>query len=74
MSMRQFANSLSIIHRSEHANRPVALCRHLCWQARKFGFPRPARLRLSQSLIMDDEPGGVISMVNMLGMVFAQPG
>lgn len=68
MSMRQFANSLSIIHRSEHANRPVALCRHLYWQARKFGFPRPVRLRLSQSQIMDDEPGGVISMVNMLGL------
>ncbi len=68
MSVRQFANSLSIIQRSEHANRPVALFRHLYWQARKLRFPRPVRLRLSQSLIMDDEPGGVISMVNMLGM------
>ncbi len=68
MSVRQFANSLSIIYRSEHANRPAALCRHLYWQACKLGFPRPAQLRLSQSLIMDDELGGVISMVNMLGM------
>ena len=68
MSLRQFANSLSIIHRSEHANRPAAYCRHLYWQARKFGFPRPVRLRLSQSQIMDDEAGGVISMVNMLGL------
>lgn len=68
MSVRQFANSLSIIHRSEHANRPAAFCRHLYWQARKLGLPRPVQLRLSQSLIMDDELGSVISMVNMLGM------
>ncbi len=68
MSIRQFANSLSLIHRSEHANRPVAVCRHLYWQARKLGFPRPVRLRLSQSAITDNEPGGVISMVNMLGL------
>lgn len=68
MSLRQFANSLSIIHRSEHANRPMAYCRHLYWQARKFGFPRPVHLRLSQSQIMDDEPGSVISLVNMLGL------
>ncbi len=68
MSMRQFANSLGIIHRSEHANRPAALCRHLYWQARKLGFPRPVHLRLSRSEIVDDEPGGVISMVNMLGL------
>lgn len=68
MSMRQFANSLSIISRSEHANRAVAVCRHIYWQARKLGFPRPVHLRLSQSQIMDNEPGGVISMVNMLGL------
>jgi len=68
LSVRQFANSLSLIRRSEHVNRPVAFCRHFYWQARKLGFPRPVRLRLSQSQIMDDEPGGVISMVNMLGL------
>lgn len=68
MSMRQFANSLSIIHKSEHRNRTGALLRHLYWQVRKLGFPHPVRLRLSHSQIMDNEPGGVISMVNMLGL------
>lgn len=68
MSMRQFANSLAIIQRSEHTNRTAATFRHLLWQARKLAFPRPVRLRLSRSVITDDEAGGVISMVNMLGV------
>jgi FkbM family methyltransferase len=67
MSVRQFANSLSIIRRAEEANRGTALVRHLMWQGRKLLFPRPMRLPLSQSVIMDDEPGGVIGLVNMLG-------
>lgn len=67
MSVRQFANSLSIIRRAEHRNRTAALIRHLAWQGRKLLFPLPARRRLSQSILIDDEPGNVISMVNMLG-------
>jgi len=68
MSMRQFANSLSIIQRNEHTNRAAALVRHLLWQARKLGSPWPIRRRLSRSVLMDDEPGGVIGLVNMLGL------
>ena len=68
MSMRQFANSLAIIQRCEHTNRTAAICRHLLWQARKLAFPRPVQRRLSRSVITDDEAGGVISMVNMLGI------
>ena len=45
----------------------MALARHLLWQARKLAYRWPVQLRLSQSTIMDDEPGGVISLVNMLG-------
>ena len=67
MSVRQFANSLQIIRRSEDHNRGAALARHLYWQGRKLLFPRPVQLQLSRSMITDDEPGGVISMVNMLG-------
>lgn len=67
MSVRQFANSLNIIRHSEDHNRGAALARHLYWQGRKLLFPRPVRLQLSQSTITDDEPGGVISLVNMLG-------
>lgn len=67
MSARQFANSLSIIRRAEHTNRGAALMRHLYWQGRKLAFPLPVQLSLSRSTIMDDEPGGVISLVNMLG-------
>ena len=67
MSVRQFANSLQIIRRSEDHNRGAALVRHLYWQGRKLLFPRPVRLQLSRSTITDDEPGGVISLVNMLG-------
>lgn len=67
MSVRQFTNSLRIIQRNEHSNRGGALLRHLYWQGRKQLFPRPVWLRLSESTITDDEPGGVISMVNMLG-------
>ncbi len=68
MSVRQFANSLDIIRRNEHRNRATALARHIYWQGRRLLFPKPLHLRLSQSTIMDDEPGGVISMVNMLGL------
>lgn len=67
MSVHQFINSLNIIRRSEHTNRSGALVRHLYWQVRKFMFPRPVRLILSRSIITDNEPGGVISLVNMLG-------
>jgi FkbM family methyltransferase len=67
MGIRQFATSLSIIYRSEDANRPAALLRHLLWQARKLRKSRPITRRLSRSLITDDEPGGVISWVNLLG-------
>ncbi len=67
MSVRQFAISLQIIQRNEHSNRAGALLRHLWWQGRKLFFPRPVRLQISKSIIMDDEPGGVISSVNMLG-------
>lgn len=67
MSVRQFAQSLSIIHRVEETSRSRALMRHLMWQGRKLLFPRPVARRLSQSMITDDEAGGVISMVNMLG-------
>ena len=67
MSVRQFANSLSIIRRAEEASFGAALARHLLWQGRKLLFPRPIKLRLSQSVIMDNEPGGVIGLVNMLG-------
>ena len=67
MSVRQFANSLQLIYRSEDHNRGSAIARHLYWQGRKLLFPRPVRLQLSRSVITDDEPGGVISMVNMLG-------
>lgn len=67
MSARQFVNSLSIIRRTEHTHRGVALARHLYWQGRKLLFPRPVQLALSRSIISDDEPGGVISLVNMLG-------
>lgn len=68
MSLRQFTNSLSIIRRNEHTNRAGAVLRHLYWQGRKLAFPRPVHLRLSRSIITDDEPGGVISLVNMLGL------
>lgn len=67
MSVRQFAQSLSIIRRVEDTSRSRALLRHLMWQGRKLLFPRPVARRLSQSVITDDEAGGVISMVNMLG-------
>lgn len=67
MSVRQFAQSLSIIRRVEDTSRGGALMRHLMWQGRKLLFPRPVARRLSQSVITDDEAGGVISMVNMLG-------
>ena len=67
MSVRQFTNSLRIIQRNEHSHRGGALFRHLCWQGRKLFFRRPIRLKLSQSIIMDDEPGNVVSLVNMLG-------
>ena len=68
MSVRQFANSLQIIRRSEDHNRGAALARHLYWQGRKLLFPRPVELPLSRSVITDDEPGGVISQVNMFGL------
>jgi FkbM family methyltransferase len=68
VSVCQFANSIEIIRRSEQVNRPAALARHLYWQFRKLLFPRPITLPLSRSVITDDEPGGVISMVNMLGL------
>ena len=67
MSVRQFAISLNIIRRVENANRGAALMRHIAWQGRKLLFPRPVSRKLSQSVITDDEPGGVISLVNMLG-------
>lgn len=67
MSVRQFAHSLSIIRRVEDTSRSRALMRHLMWQGRKMLFPRPVARQLSQSVITDDEAGGVISMVNMLG-------
>lgn len=68
MNIRQFATSLSIIHRSEHANRPAALMRHVFWQFHKLASPWPIRRQLSRSVLMDDEPGGVIGLVNMLGI------
>ncbi len=68
MSVWQFFNSLRIISKSEHGNRGAALVRHFYWQGRKLLFPRPVYLQISRSTIMDDEPGGVISQVNMLGL------
>ncbi len=67
MILGQFTNSLGIIRRSAHTNRGLALLRHLGWQCRKLLRPRPIHRRLSRSVIVDDEGGGVISMVNMLG-------
>ena len=67
MSARQFANSLGMISRTEHTHRGRALARHLFWQARKLLPVGPVRRRISASTIVDDELGGVISMVNMLG-------
>ena len=67
MIFGQFTNSLRIIRRSTHTNRWLALLRHLGWQARKLLRPGPIHRQLSRSIIMDDEGGGVISMVNMLG-------
>ena len=68
MGLRQFTNSLSIIRRNEHTSRPAAVMRHVLWQVRRLGSPWPIRRRISQSVLMDDEPGGVISQVNMLGL------
>lgn len=68
MSVRQFAHSIGLICRAENANRGAALMRHITWQGRKLLFPTPVSLKLSRSVITDDEPGGVISMVNMLGL------
>lgn len=68
MSLQQFANSLGIIWRNEHRSRPTAFARHAFWQFRKLAFPKPVRLPLSRSVITDNEPGGIISLVNMLGV------
>jgi FkbM family methyltransferase len=68
MGFRQFAHSLALISRSEHVNRPYAALRHVYWQGRKLAFPRPLTLPLSRSFISDNEPGGVISMVNLFGL------
>jgi FkbM family methyltransferase len=68
LSARQFIASLSIIWRSDHTNRPLAVVRHLLWQAYKLRPHGEIRRRLSRSVLTDDEPGGVISMVNMLGL------
>jgi FkbM family methyltransferase len=68
MNISQFVNSLSIIYRSEHTNRSAALLRHIAWQRYKFHSTRRIERRLSQSVLTDDEPGGVIGLVNMLGL------
>jgi len=68
MTANHFVSSLRIIQRSEHDDRWFALIRYGYWQIRKLLFPRPVYLQLSQSTITDDEPGGVISLVNMLGL------
>jgi len=68
MRLRQFAKSLVMIYRSENANRPAALMRHLFWQTKRFGARAPISVRLSRSILMDDAAGGVISEVNMLGL------
>jgi len=68
MGIRQFATSLSVIYRTEHTNRISALVRHVLWQARKLRPSAPITRRLSRSMLTDDEPGGVISQVNMLGV------
>ncbi len=67
MSLRQFKNSVRYVMRNQHRSKAVALYRHLYWQVRKLAFPRPVHLRLMNSVVIDDEPGGVVSMVNMLG-------
>jgi FkbM family methyltransferase len=58
---------MQVVMRSEHTSKALALYRHLYWQVRKLSFPRPVYLRLMNSVVVDDEPGGVVSMVNMLG-------
>lgn len=68
MSVRQFVNSLHMIWQSEHVNRGAVLARHFYWQVCRLAFPRPVRLRISRSVIMDNQPTGVISTVNILGL------
>lgn len=68
MTANHLVSSLRIIKHTEHGHRWSALVRYSYWQIRKLLFPRPVYLQLSRSIITDDEPGGVISLVNMLGL------
>ena len=67
MKLPQLVISLSLIARNEHTGRAAALLRHLLWQTYKIRGPRAVRRRLSHSMLMDDEAGSVIGLVNMLG-------
>jgi FkbM family methyltransferase len=52
----------------DHINRPIAVTRHFFWQVRRTFGLFPVTLRLSKSVITDDSPTGVLSLVNCAGM------
>jgi FkbM family methyltransferase len=64
----QFFNSLYQMMQSEGVNPAVAICRHLSWQARRAMGKFPCELRLSQSILLAEEPTGVAALVNAMGM------
>ena len=68
MGLVQFANSVASIHRASHVGSARGIARHLMWQLRKLTNGFPTSLRISDSRLHVDYPGGVAALVNSLGV------
>lgn len=68
MGLTQFINSVASIHRASHVDSARGIARHLMWQLRKLTNGFPVSLRISDSILHADYPGGVAALVNSLGV------
>jgi FkbM family methyltransferase len=65
--MSHFLNTLMQITRSDSAEVFTGLGRHIRWQLRKALRLFPCEIRISRSVMVIDEPGGVATLVNAMG-------